>query len=416
MNKTKSFTISKHTVWEAWKSVKVNKGTAGIDEQTIQDFEENCKDNLYKLWNRMSSGSYFPPATRIVEIPKKDGGQRKLGIPTVTDRIAQMVAKRYCEPQIEPHFHKDSYGYRPNKSAIQAIGVTRKRCWKYNWVLDMDIQKCFDMIDHTLLMKAVKKHTQHKWIRLYVERWLKAPIQKPDGRQEPRQQGVSQGGVMSPLLANLFLHYAFDKWMQRNYPSIPFERYADDVIAHCKSEKQARMLLQAIKERLEKCGLKLHPDKTRIVYCKDDNRKENYLNEKFDFLGYTFRPRKSKNRQGKYFISFSPAVSQEATKRIRQEMRTWRVHLRSDKSLEDISHMFNPIIRGWINYYTAYYKSELYSTLRHFDWILMKWATRKYKKLRGHRRRACHWLGRIAEKEPYLFAHWQMGIKPAAGR
>jgi RNA-directed DNA polymerase len=308
MNKAKPFDISKQVVVEAWKRVKSNKGSAGIDGQTVEDFEENLKDNLYKIWNRMSSGSYFPPAVKTVEIPKQGGGQRALGIPTVSDRIAQMVVKIHFEPEVEPIFHKDSYGYRPNKSAIEAVGVARQRCWRYDWLVDMDVRKCFNSISHELLMRAVRKHTQCKWVLLYIERWLKGAVQQTDGTLSYGEIGIPQGSVISPILANLFLHYAFDQWMARNYPAIPFERYADDAVVHCKSEAQAQMIKRAIEKRLAECGMELHPEKTKIVYCKDDDRRGNYPNEKFDFLGFTFQARRSKNRRGKHFINFSPAA------------------------------------------------------------------------------------------------------------
>jgi RNA-directed DNA polymerase len=327
-----------------------------------------------------------------------------------------MVVKLYLEPQIDPYFHQDSYGYRPNKSATEAVGVARKRCWRYDWVVDLDIRKYFDTIDHQLLMRAVRKHTQCKWILLYIQRWLTAPIQQTDSTLVNRTTGVPQGGGLSPLLANLFLHYAFDKWMERNYPSIPFERYADDAIVHCKSEKQAWMIQRAIGKRFTECGLTLHPEKTKIAYCKDDDRKGSYINEKFAFLGFTFVARRSKNRYGKHFVNFSPAVSRDALTKMRQEMRTWQVHLRSDKTLEDISHMFNPTLRGWITYYSSYYKSALYPMLRHFNHTLTRWVRRKYKRFRRHHRRAEHWLGRIAQNQPSLFAHWQMGVKPSVGQ
>jgi len=387
-----------------------------VDKESIADFEGNLKNNLYKLWNRMASGSYFPPPTRTVKIPKNSGGTRVLGIPTVADRIAQMVAKEKLEPMLEPHFHPSSYGYRPAKSALEAVGRARKMCWRYDWVLDLDIEGFFDNIDHSLLMRALAKHTDCKWILLYVGRWLKAPSQLEDGRVLDRNKGTPQGGVISPLLANLFLHYAFDVWMGRNYPDIPFERYADDAIVHLKSESQAEGIKEAIRERLAQCRLKLHPDKTKIIYCKDEKRKGSYPDEKFDFLGYTFRPRGSKNRQGEVFLNFSPAVSDRAAKHMRQTIRSWRLHLRSDKEIEDLSQMYNPIIRGWVNYYGGYYKSMLYPTFRMLNGILKKWAMRKYKKLKGHRRRASYWLGRIAYQKPELFAQWQiLGLRPANG-
>ncbi len=415
MDKAKPFSIPKREVWEAWKQVKANQGAAGVDGQTIQDFEADLSKNLYKVWNRMASGSYFPAPAKRVEKPKSDGGKRPLGVPTVTDRIAQTVVKRYLEPIVEPIFHADSYGYRPGKSAIDALGVARQRCWRHDWVVDLDIKGFFDSIDWTLLRKAVRHHTDCRWVLLYIDRWLGAPVQLADGALEQREKGTPQGAVVSPLLANLFLHYVFDRWMVRCYPSIPFERYADDAICHCGSEAEAEGLRATIARRFADCGLELHPQKTKIVYCKDDDRRGTYPEQKFDFLGYTFRPRRSKNRYGKYFVNFTPAVSNKAVKSMRQTMRRWAIQNRSDKSLEDIAHMFNPVLRGWINYYGRFYKSALYPTLQHFYRTLTLWATRKYKRLRGHRRRARHWLGRIARQQPELFAHWWL-LKSAAGR
>ena len=272
MKQAKPFCITKRQVWEAYKRVKANKGAAGVDGQTIEKFAENLQDNLYKLWNRLTSGSYFPQPVLRVEIPKSDGGIRPLGIPTVADRIAQMVVKTYLEPELEKHFHPDSYGYRPGKSALDAVGMARQRCWKNDWVLDLDIKGFFDNIDHELMMRAVRAHTEEKWVLLYIERWLKAPIAMPDGAFIQPQKGTPQGGVASPLLANLFLHYAFDEWMKREYPGIPFERYADDAVCHCKSEAQAEQLKQALNVRMKDVGLELHPEKTKIVYCQDDDR------------------------------------------------------------------------------------------------------------------------------------------------
>jgi len=416
LDKAKSFCISKYVVWEAFKRVKANKGAAGVDEESLANFEEDLKNNLYKIWNRMSSGCYFPPPVRAVDIDKKDGGLRRLGIPSVSDRIAQMVVKMYFEPDVEPYFHPNSYAYRPKKSAIQAVEVARQRCWRYNWVLDLDIKGFFDNIDHELLMRAVRKHTDCKWVLLYIERWLKAPMQLHDNRLIEREKGTPQGGVVSPLLANLFLHYAFDEWMRRNHSGILFERYADDAIVHCQTEKQAKWIRSEIEHRLEQCHLELHPQKTGIVYCKDDDRTGSYPNESFDFLGFTFRPRRSKNRLGKHFINFSPAVSNRAVKEMRQRLRKWKLHLRSDKDLEDLARMLNPTIQGWMNYYGSFYKSALYPMFTHLNRTLTRWATRKYKRLRGHRQRATHWLGRIAQREPGMFAHWKWGLRPAAGR
>lgn len=415
MEKAKPFSISKREVWEAYKRVKAHQGAAGVDGQSITEFESNLSNNLYKLWNRLASGSYFPPPVRRVDLPKGDGRTRPLGIPTVADRIAQMVVKRYLEPEVDKHFHPDSYGYRPGKSALDAVGQARERCWRYDWVLDLDIKGFFDHLDHERMMRAVRKHTDCPWVLLYIERWLKAPVQMPDGTLVDRDRGTPQGGVISPLLANLFLHYTFDVWMQHNHPDIPFERYADDAVCHCRTEAQAQRLRQELEQRFAVCRLELHPQKTKIVYCKDDDRRGRYPQERFDFLGYTFRPRRSKNRWGKYFVNFSPAASAEAMRDFRRELRRWHLHTRSDKSLEDLSRRFNPVLRGWVNYYSRFYKSALYPTFQHLDRLLVRWAMRKYKRLRGHQRRAAHWLRRIARGQPNLFAHWGFW-QAAAGR
>ncbi|MFH1629931.1 MAG: group II intron reverse transcriptase/maturase [Pseudomonadota bacterium] len=408
MDKAKPFCISKWEVWEAYKRVKANQGAAGVDGQSLAEFEEGLKDNLFKIWNRMSSGSYFPPPVRRVEIPKDNGGTRPLGIPTVADRIAQTVVKRCLEPILEEHFHPDSYGYRPKKSAIEAIGVARQRCWRYAWVLDLDIKGFFDSIDHGLMMRAVKKHIDCKWVLLYIERWLRAPVQLEDGSLAHRDKGTPQGGVMSPLLANLFLHYAFDTWMQRQYPQIPFERYADDGICHCRSKAEAEGLREAIERRFAECRLDLHLQKTRVVYCKDDDRRGDYPEQKFDFLGYTFRPRRAKDRWGRLFVGFNPAISNKATKSICDTMRQWKLHRRSDKSLDELAQMINPVLRGWINYYGHFYKSALYRTFQHLNNILVRWASRKYKRLRRYYRRARLWLQGVMHRQKTLFAHWQL--------
>lgn len=415
MEKAKSFDISKQSVWEAWKHVKANKGAAGVDSVSLSDFAVDLHDNLYKIWNRMSSGSYFPPPVKTVSIPKKTGGARVLGVPTVSDRISQMVVKLYLEPLLEPHFHEDSYGYRPAKSAVQAVELTRKRCWRYDWVVEFDIKGLFDNIDHDLLMRAARHHTTVKWVLLYIERWLKAPFQKEDGTRLERDKGTPQGGVISPLLANLFLHYVFDKWMERNYPRNPFCRYADDAVVHCQSEAEALALMEHLSARFKECELELHPDKTKIVYCKDNHRRGEYPVTSFDFLGFTFMPRLSKSRYGSLFLNFSPALSNKAGKAIREQCHQWNIHRRSDTSLEDLSRMCSPVIRGWINYYGSFYKSKLIRTMRHLNRILVRWAMRKFKRLRRHPRRAEHWLGRIAQKHPRLFPHWEIGAKPVTG-
>ena len=405
----KSFAISKWVVWEAYRRVKANDGAAGVDGTSIEEFERDLKGNLYKLWNRLSSGSYLPAPVRAVEIPKRNGqGVRVLGVPTVADRIAQTVVRLYLEPKVESVFHPDSYGYRPGRSALDAVGVCRERCWRRNWVIDLDIRAFFDSVGHELVLRAVRRHTDERWILLYVERWLKAPLQQQDGTLVQRDRGTPQGSSISPLLANLFLHYAFDMWMQKEFPHLQFERYCDDAVVHCTTEKQALFVRDAIARRLADCGLELHPDKTRIVYCKDADRRATYANERFDFLGYTFRPRSSKRKMGTYAVNFLPAVSNDAMKAMGQKLRSWRINRRSDKSLDDLAHFFNKVVQGWINYYGRFYKSGLYPLLRRINTYLVRWAKRKYKRLRSHTKRAQRWLVRIARRQPTLFAHWRL--------
>jgi len=395
---------------QAFKLIKANAGGAGIDQQSLLDFEKDLKDNLYKLWNRLSSGSYFPPAVKAVSIPKKSGGERILGVPTVADRIAQMVVKLTLEPEIERHFLPDSYGYRPNKSALDAVGITRQRCWRYNWLVEYDIQGFFDNLDHELLMKAVKKHTECKWVLLYVERWLKAPLQLADGTRVERAKGVPQGGVVSPLLSNLFLHYVFDVWMSKQFPRMLWCRYADDGLVHCKTEQEAQHILAELVQRFKACGLTLHPTKTKIVYCKDGKRKMDYPHTMFEFLGYSFRRRIAKNKQNQLFLSFNPAASPSAQKSMRAKTRTQKFYRRTELSLNDIAKEFNPVLRGWIEYYGQYQRSGLSSVFRHFNKTLVSWAMHKYKKLKGSKTRASLLLQKIAKREPNLFAHWKIGM------
>ncbi len=412
MTENKPFCISKWAVWEAWKTVRANQGAAGVDGVSVQAFEKKLKNNLYRIWNRMSSGSYMPPPVQRVMIPKADGRQRPLGIPTVGDRVAQMVVKMYLEPKVEGLFHPDSYGYRPGKSALDAVGVCRQRCWRYDWVVDLDIRGFFDNIDHPLMRHAVRKHTDCPWALLYIERWLKAPAEAEDGTRLARDRGTPQGGVISPLLANIFLHHVFDQWISREYPDCPFERYADDVVIHCRTQQQALAVKAAVEARLRRCKLEAHPEKTRIVYCRDSNRRQNHQHIQFDFLSYNFRPRMAKSRRGTVFTSFLPAISPKATKALMAEVRRWKLQRMNRYELADLSRFFNAKIRGWINYYGRFYPSQLRRVFRSLNLRLARWAQRKYKRLRPHVGRAVRWLKRLARGQPGWFAHWEFGAVP----
>lgn len=411
---TKPFDISKRLVMQAYELVRANAGAGGVDQQSLADFEKNLKDNLYKIWNRLSSGSYFPPPVKAVAIPKKAGGERILGIPTIGDRIAQTVVTLCFEPNVEPYFLPDSYGYRPNKSALDAVGVTRKRCWDYDWVLEFDIRGLFDNISHELLMRAVRRHTDCKWVILYIERWLKAPLQLKDGTLVQRDKGTPQGGCVSPVLSNLFMHYVFDIWMKQKHPDKPWCRYADDGLVHLRTEKKAQDMFLALKERFEDCGLELHPVKTRIVYCKDGRRKEDKANKTFDFLGYTFRARLCKNtKRNSMFVNFTPAVSKVALKTMRAKTKRDNLRNRTDLSLKEIAKWYNPILQGWLNYYGCYSRSGLYPVWRHFNKTLIAWAMRKYKHFRQRKTRASLFLEKIMKQQPSLFVHWRNGMKGA---
>lgn len=410
LGQTKSFQICKYEIIEAYKRIHANKGGAGCDEQSLTDFKANLKPNLYKIWNRLSSGSYMPPPVKRVELPKDDGGIRPLGIPTVSDRIAQMVVKMRIEPVLEKIFHPDSYGYRPNKSALVALGVTRERCWKRAWVLDMDIKGFFDNIDHDLLMLAVNKHVKEKWMRIYIERWLKAAVLHKDGRLETKTKGTPQGGVISPLLANLYLHYVFDQWVERRWHGIQFERYADDIVCHCASEREAEKLKEILTLRFSTCGLTLHPAKTKIAYCKSTKFKQNYPVVSFEFLGHIFKPRLIKSQDGVFRVNFWPSIRSKAATKIRQTIKAWNVFSVHRSNLKLIANHKQSALRGWINYYGKYGRREIIQTLDFLDREVVRWAKRKYKRLTS-KRKARYWLNRIRKREPNLFIHWQFANK-----
>jgi RNA-directed DNA polymerase len=412
----KSFAIPKQRVWEAYERVRANKGAAGVDGQSIAEFETDLRNNLYKIWNRMSSGTYFPPAVKAVEIPKPHGGgTRILGVPTVADRVAQTVVALTLEPRTESIFHDDSYGYRPKRSAHDALAKCRRRCWEKNWVIDLDVAQFFDSVDHDLMAKAVAANitADQRWVLLYVQRWLTAPMQMPDGSLKQRDRGTPQGSAVSPVLANLFMHYAFDTWLEREFPTVRFERYADDAVVHCATERQAREVLAALEDRMVEVGLRLHPDKTKIVYCKDQRRPGSYEHTSFTFLGYTFGPRGAKRKDGTLSVLFAPAVSSTAMAKMSQEVRRWRIHLRTRLSLDELAEWINPIVAGWMNYYGRFNRSLMDPLLQRINTYLMRWAGKKYKRLRAYRRFRRWWSG-IVDREPGLFRHWQW-VRTTAG-
>jgi RNA-directed DNA polymerase len=408
--KTKSFAVSKQMVYSSYLKVCDKKGSAGIDKETIEMFNENLRGNLYKVWNRMSSGSYFPPAVRTVLIPKKQGGKRPLGIPTVGDRIAQGVVKDFLEPIVESLFHVNSFGYRPGRSAHEALAQCQHNCIHHSWVVDLDIKGFFDNISHEWMMKMLRHHTQEKWVLLYTERWLKAGIEQADGSIAERQKGTPQGGVISPLLANLYLHHAFDMWMGRYYPSNPFERYADDIIVHCDSKEEGEELLSSIRKRLADFELELHPEKTRLVYCKNYQRKEQHEHNSFTFLSYSFQPRGMRNRERtNKFTVFSAAICCKAKTFIRQRIRTVFNPRNTQLSLETVAVRLNPKIRGWLNYYCRFNPRVAENVFLYLNELIRRWIEEKFR-LRGKKAVVLKYQSYVqCNKE--LFVHWQKGIK-----
>ena len=407
-NETKSIPISRPMVWEAYKKVRSNKGSAGVDTISMQEFDANRSKHLYKLWNRMASGSYFPPPVKEVEISKNDGSIRKLGVPTISDRVGQMVIKMFIEPRLEEVFSPNSYGYRPGKNAHQALAKVRESCWKHDWIIDLDIKGFFDNIDHNKLMLAVEKHVSENWVRLYIKRWLEAPVFTVSGETIEKQgKGTPQGGVISPLLANLFLHYAFDKWLENTDKSVEFSRYADDVIIHCKSKVHAEQILQLVHQRMESVGLELHPQKTKIVYCRDHRRKGNYPQVKFDFLGYSFQPRTAFSKKtGKLFLGYDCAISISSRKRIADKLEDLVVNKLSFKSIVGVAQYLNPMIRGWVHYYGKFRMYELTKVFRLLSMRLVWWARKRYKRYKTSIRKAYKWLALVRKQYPTLFYHW----------
>jgi RNA-directed DNA polymerase len=403
----KSFDISGQEVWLAYRKVRANKGAAGADGVSLEMFEADLKNNLYKIWNRMSSGSYFPPPVKAVEIPKAHGrGTRMLGVPTVADRIAQTVVAARIEAAAEPVFHPGSFGYRPGRSGLDAVGACRENCWRYDWVIDLDISKFFDSVRWDLILKAVQVHVDLPWVILYVKRWLAAPIVMPDGMVAARDRGTPQGSAVSPVLANLFMHYAFDTWLAREFPAVRFERFADDAVVHCRTLRQAREVLAALTGRMEQVGLRLHPDKTKVVYCRDGTRRQPWDGPvSFTFLGYTFRARRQQNKQGQLFTGFAPAISDDALAAKGDIARAWKLARKTTLTWQDLRTWINPVVRGWMNYYGRYYRSALHPLLARINHYIQQWMRNKYKRLRGLKAMIKAWE-RITGQYPGMFAHW----------
>lgn len=411
---SRTISIPKGAVFQSWKMVKQNRGSYGIDRQSIADFEKSLSSNLYRIWNRLTSGSYFPPPVKGVDIPKR-GGFRRLGVPTVSDRVAQGTIKVMFESRLESVFDKDSYGYRPGRSCHDAIEATRRRCWQYSWLVEYDIRGMFDRIPHELLMKAVCVHFPEKWVQMYLKRWLEAPMLNPDGSVSTRKSGTPQGGVLSPILSNLFMHYAMDKWMRKEFPSLPWCRYSDDGVVHCQSLKQAQMVRDKLARRLKEVGLELHSEKTHIVYCQDDRRRgvSCNVNTSFEFLGFEFTERSAQNRSsGEVFRRFLPGIGRNRLKELRRELKRQPVLRAMYSSIDNIAKALNPIIRGWFNYYGRFYPSALKALSCYINERLMIWLKEKYRRSRrgGTKARAYRFLKQIHGSRPHLFAHWKKGL------
>jgi group II intron reverse transcriptase/maturase len=413
--KLRSIPITTEEVLGAYYEVRKHGQSAGIDGVTMTKYEEIKVDELYKVWNRLSSGSYFPPAVRRTEIPKGHGKMRSLGIPTISDRVAQTVVKKHLEPMLEPHFHRYSFAYRPNQNAFQAIEQAKKQCYQKAWVIDLDIEQFFDNLDHELLMQALNKHAPPKWVVMYVERWLKAPIEQVDGTHTLPAKGTPQGGVISPLLSNLYLHYTFDKWMELHYPEVVFERFADDIIVHCSSEQEAVDLLSHITERFLDCGLRLHSEKTKIVYCKNNRGHRKTWPCSFEFLGLKFNSYRTQNKKtGNTFTGFGPMdLSRKSTQRILDVLRSKKLTRRTSGTLADISAELHSHLRGWINsYYGRIDLRLLRNVFRYLNDRLVCWAVNRYKRFNCSKWKTRLWLRKIVSDYPHLFLHWTYGYLP----
>jgi group II intron reverse transcriptase/maturase len=390
-------------VWQAYQKVKSNKGSFGVDRMDWDALDRRLKSHLYKLWNRLSSGSYFPEPVREVAIKKKSGGVRKLGIPTLLDRIAQEVVKAHLERIVEPQFHDSSFGYRLKRNCHQAVEKATNNAFMHCWAIDLDIQSFFDTMDHTLLMKAVAHYCSDKWVLMYVQRWLKAGVVQQDGCYVDKVTGTPQGGVISPLLANIFLHVTFDKWMEQHHGRKPFERYADDIVVHCKTERQAQYLLKEIKQRFTNCKLKVHEGKTKIVNIRASS--EQKYKKSFDFLGFTIEPHYTKVKGGEKRILPRNAISKKSVSGVLEKFKG--IHKRR-VSIEVLAQELNPVIRGVINYYCKFWNYHTHALWHQLNKRLQKWV--KWEK--GlYTMASARWLKHNYGNRPGLFAHWRL-VRP----
>lgn len=403
--------ITYEMVATAYQKVRKGGKSPGVDGESWAEFEsKGVEKELYVIWNRMASGSYIPREVKRIEIPKQDGSTRKLGIPTMRDRIAQEVVKDYMEKRIDIKFHANSYGYRPMKSSHEALKQVRKNVLEKDWVVDVDISKFFDEIDHELMLRAVEAMMEEKWVKMYVKRWLEMKVHLPNGEvEEHKGKGTPQGGVISPLLANLYLHYSLDQWLEKHYPKVSFVRYADDIVIHCATENEAQDLLTALKGRLTEVKLRVNEAKTKIVYCKDYRRKALHEKTQFGFLGFSFQPRSARSQitAGSNYIVFSGEISRENQKHIREEIQeciNWR---NTTLEPEVIATMLNSKLRGWITYFEIFGKRQLRTTIRYVDTRLVKWLMRKHK---VGSRAATSLLGHLYGRKPHLFYHWARGM------
>ncbi len=410
MNKTKqhykTIPVTRSMVDSAYQKVKKGGKSAGVDGISMKEFAEKEEKNLYKIWNRLTSGSYYPPAVRRVEIPKSPGKTRSLGIPTVGDRVAQMVVKEEIEPKLEGEFLENTYGYIKGKGALEAVGKVRENVWKKSWVIDLDIEKFFDSVDHELLMKVLSRHVEPKWLKMYISRWLKSGVINTKGEREETKVGVPQGGVISPLLSNIFIHYVVDKWMEKHYPEVVMVRYSDDVIIHCETKEEAEEVLSSLTERLRRCKLKINEEKTKIIYCKSSRNRNNDSEVSFDFLGYTFKPM-TKCKNGKLFLGYDCEISKKSRKKVIREIRKLRIERKTGKNLSTISREINPKVQGWINYYGRYGRNGLRSIVMKLDKRLLKWVLNRYKSLKRSVKKGYKLLGKLKECRGIIPAHWK---------